>query len=130
MFLHYLCAVLVFFHNSNTSSWSVYSKDNHIVTFILNDSLYVEKYTVFSGGGATVCDSYSYYITDSINFRKYIGSKHNSGDRIFWNIKNHNEIEFYLEYTVLDEINDKLFDDTTKIGSYYIPDLIKEGKFE
>lgn len=106
---------------------SKYSKDNHRVTFKLNDSLYVEKYKVFSGG-ATTSDSYSYYLTDSIHFRKYIGVERHSNDKIFWNDRNPNNIIFYLAYSKL--IEEKIINNTTKIGNYYIQELIKEGKFE
>ena len=93
----------------------------------MNDSLYVEKYKVFSGG-ATTSDSYSYYITDSIHFRKYVGTEYYSRDQIFWNIKESNEIIFYLAFAEL--INEVIVNDTTIIGNFYIQDLIKEGKFE
>lgn len=123
----FICLACFSFSDSTKDlSYSKYSKKNHTVTFILNKSLYVEKYKVLlGGGGATTCDVYSCYITDSINFRKYIGEEDYCNNRIFWNIKDSCEVEFYFVYFDFDEINDKLFNDTIKIGSYSIPDLIK-----
>jgi hypothetical protein len=136
------------------SGWSDASKENHTVTFILNDFLFVEKYEVFSGGGATVSESSSYYITDSVHFRKYVGTKYDeSSEKMRWTINDSNEVIFYLvseKFPVgLDEILDSIEKtekdpqklrekrtaamqyvyDTTKIGQYNIQELIKEGKF-
>jgi len=133
---------------------SKHPKKNHRVTFILNDSLFVEKFKVFSGS-TTTSDSYSYYFTDSLHFRKYIGTEDNNNEQhIFWDYMNHsNEIKFYIAtrdleqgaMEMLDNIDKtekkpdralkkmsaiKIVSDTTKIGDYYIQDLVKEGKFE
>ena len=133
---------------------SKHPKKNHRVTFILNDSLFVEKFKVFSGS-TTTSDSYSYYFTDSLHFRKYIGTEDNNNEQhIFWDYINHsNEIKFYIAtrdleqgaMEMLDYIDKtekepdralkkmsaiKIVSDTTKIGDYYIQDLVKEGKFE
>jgi hypothetical protein len=105
---------------------SKYSKKNHIITFILNDSLYVEKYKVFSGS-ATTSDSYSYYVTDSIHFRKYIGTEYHSSERLLNKIDS-SEIKIYME--VADLIDYSYVYDTVKMASYNINGLIKEGKFE
>jgi hypothetical protein len=109
---------------------SKYSKENHRVTFILNDSLYVEKYKVFSGG-ATTSDSYSYYITDSIQFRKYVVTKHYDDERIIWT-KTDSTITVYKErshYHFYENENSITYD-TIQIGNYMIEYLVKEGKFE
>jgi hypothetical protein len=106
---------------------SKYSKENHIKTFVLNDSLYVEKYKVFTGG-TTTSDSYSYYMTDSVHFRKYIGTEYHSDEQIFWSTEGSNEVIFYLAFSKLEE--EKIVNDTTKIGAYNIQDLVREGKFE
>ena len=131
VFILFMC-IACFFNSSKYPEYSNSSKDNHRVTFILTDSLYVEKYTVFSGGGATVSDSYSYYITDSISFRKHIGTEYSSVNRIFWNIKNNNEVEFNFEYSTFEKVNGipKNIYDTTEIRSYNILALKKEGRFE
>ena len=105
---------------------SNYSKENHRVTFIMNDSLYMEKYKVFSGG-TTTSDSYSYYITDSIHFRKYLGTEHYSSERLLSKIDN-NEITIYIEVANL--INYIYVYDTIKVASYNIDELIKKGMFE
>lgn len=131
---------------------SKYSKENHITTFRLSDSLYMEKYKVFSGG-ATTSDSYSYYLTDSVHFRKHIGTEYHSNDQILWNIRNYSEVIFYMKTSDLEEgavkiINYiertekdpakalekmnaiKFVQDTTEIGRYDVHELIREGKFE
>lgn len=110
------------------------SKGNHRHTVILNDSLYVETYETYAGN-ATTTGLFSVYFTDSIHFRKYIGTGDDADDYIFGTIKNSNEVVFYLISSRLDPIAFKKniytkITDTTIIGSYYIPDLIKDGKFE
>ncbi len=120
-----------FTDSAKNSEYSKYSKENHTRTFILDKSLYIEQYKVLSGGGgATTCDIYSCYITDSVNFRKYIGEEDFCSKRIRWNYKDARNVEFYAIYSDFDEINNKPFDDTIKIGSYNISNLIKEGKFD
>lgn len=47
-------------------------KYHFITTFNLGDSLYVEKYELYTLGN-TPSGEYAEYLTDSINFRKYIG---------------------------------------------------------
>jgi hypothetical protein len=109
---------------------SKYSKENHIVTFILNDSLYVEKYKTYSGG-VTTSDSYSFYITDSIHFRKYVVTEYYDDERIIWT-KTDSTITVYKErshYHFYDNGNSVMYD-TIQIGNYVIKYLVKEGIFE
>ncbi len=49
------------------------SKDRHFSTKKISENLYREKYRVFSGG-AYSAELYADYITDSVSFRKYIGT--------------------------------------------------------
>ena len=132
-----------------------YSKDNHTVIFVLNDSLFVEKYTVYKSKHATTTDSYAYYITDSIYFRKFVGILLDvCSERMLWEINDSNDAVFYLvsekfpvgAIEAMDSIEktekdpEKIIEkrrailkyvyDTTEIGRYNIQELIKEGKFE
>ena len=120
-----------FSDHAEDPTYSKYSKENHTSTFSLDTSLYIEKYKVLSGGGgATTCDVYACYITDSVNFRKYIGEEDFCGKRIHWDYQESNAVVFYAVYSDFDEIINKPINDTTKIGSYTISNLIKEGKFD
>ena len=47
----------------------------------IGNNLYLERYEVY-GGGVFSGDVLSYYVTDSINFRKYIGSTKSDDERI------------------------------------------------
>lgn len=121
-------------HNLFRPASSKPSKDNHRRTFALNDSLYVEMYQTYAGNDTTT-GSYTYYITDSVHFRKYIGRDDHHHERIFWTAKNPNEVLIYLIRSKADPEALKkdilvMVKDTTMIRNYYIPDLIKGGKFE
>jgi len=61
---------------------------------------------------------------------KYQGEEDFCGKRIHWDYQKSGVVDFYAEYSDFDEINDKPINDTTKIGSYIISNLIKEGKFD
>ena len=119
-----------FSDHAEDPTYSKYSKENYTSTFRLDTSLYIEKYKVLSGGGATTCDVYACYITDSVNFRKYIGEEDFCSKRIHWDYQESGAVVFYAVYSDFDEINNKPINDTTKIGSYIISNLIKEGKFD
>jgi hypothetical protein len=108
-----------------------YSKENHIETYIIDSSIYIEKYKIYSGG-ATTCDSYSFYITDSTYFRKFIGIGDYCGERLLWNNINSNIIEVYKEYENIEEQKDTVlfFKDTTKIDEYNILELVEDGNFD
>jgi len=129
IFVNFSC--FSFTDHAKNSEYSKYSKENHTYTFILDKSLYIEKYKVLSGGGgATTCDVYSCYLTDSVNFRKYIGEEDFCAKRICWYYKDSSVVDFYAVYSDFDEINNKPFNDTIKIRSFNISNLIKEGKFD
>lgn len=49
-----------------------FNKTNHIKTFVLGEGIFEEKFQPFSGG-VLMSDTYSYYLTDSINFRILLG---------------------------------------------------------
>ena len=58
------------------------NKDKHTsIVRICTKNLFVETYTIF-GGGAYGGDKVSDYLTDSINFRIYIGT-YNNGDEAY-----------------------------------------------
>ena len=155
VFILIVCWTCFFKRSRHSGGWSEASKENHIITFILNDSIFLEKHKIYESKHATTTDSYSYYITDSIHFRKYVGTKFDEGsEKMRWIINDSNEVMFYLvsenfpvgamdtmifiEKTEKDP--EKIIEkrrsimkfvyDTTKIGHYNIQDLIKEGKLE
>lgn len=63
-----LIAILFFFSCVNDKS-----KKEHFSTKVICGDLYREKYRIFSGG-AYSAELYADYITDSVNFRKFVGT--------------------------------------------------------
>lgn len=100
---------------------SKYSKKNHLNTIKINDHLYYEIYKITSGG-TLASDTYSDYLTDSVNFRKYVGTVYYDDEQNRWKIIDSNTV---LVYRLNIRNNDTL---EKKI--YIISDLKKEGKFE
>jgi len=119
-----LLFVLLFVSCSNQIN---YSKENHAKTWVIGCGLYTESFKTYTGG-ATTSNSYSYYITDSIHFRKFIGQRRYDDERILWNKiddrivvhKITRDLTFRKGFTY----------DTIQIGNYKIDELVKEGKFE
>jgi len=105
-----------------------YSKEKHIRTWKVSNGLYAESFQTYTGN-ATTCDSYSYYITDSIHFRKFIGEENYDDEEIIWKIKD-NTITTYKKLRNEDFKTFTFSYDSTQIGNYKIDELIKEGKFE
>ena len=125
-----------------------YSKENHSNTWIIEKGLYVESFQTYQGG-ATTSNSYSFYITDSIHFRKFIGEENYDDQNIIWK-KTNNIVNVYMVYTVYNfdtysirnderivrnnKLNDSTYNtityDTIQIGKHSLKQLINEGKFE
>ena len=63
------------------------SKEHYKVTYKIGDHLFVEVFTTF-GGGAFGGDRVSEYLTDSISFRKYIGTFVDSDEGISYKVVN------------------------------------------
>ena len=102
-----------------------YSKDNHLKTNEIMDSLYNEIFLVRSFGSET--ERYSEYITDSGNFRKYVCT-HDFGEWIYGEIlKNGILVVYKISGSVS---GNQVALDTTKIATYNINELKLEGKFE
>ena len=67
---------------------------------ICNCSLYIESYTVFAEGGAVGGVMRSDYLTDSINFRRYIGTFDEAHEKYFYVCKGDS---VYAQKTVFEE---------------------------
>ena len=110
---------------------SKYSKDNHRATFEIGNDLYNERFKIHHWLG----DNYSEYITDSINFRKHIGTYDDNLEWFVYKI-NGQFLDVYQEIAyVMESESGKPFRawtayDTTKIASHNIDELKREGKFE
>ncbi len=98
-----------------------YSKNNYFATRFISSGLYVEIFQVYSGG-VYAGNSYSYYLTDSINFRIYIGTEYHDDEMLLCELIDSDTVKIY---TVLWHSND-----TFNIKHYSLETLIKEGKFE
>lgn len=97
-----------------------YSKENHLRTIRIDESLYVETYNVYNGGvtGGTVETT---YLTDSIAFRKYLG-KAMDYELIYTFI-------FQQKMVLVVKINTENYK-VKKSEIYDISELKEEGKFE
>jgi len=109
---------------------SVYSKKDHLKTTQIKDSLYSEVFFIRSVLSDDV-ERYSEYITDSVNFRKYIYT-YNSGEWIYGEMTGHDVLTIYKITGKLlsDGQKSQAIFDTTKINTYNISELKREGKFE
>jgi len=106
---------------------SIYSKENHLKTTKIKDSLYSEVFFIRSVLSDDI-ERYSEYITDSVSFRKYIYT-YNRGEWIYGEMSKNDVLTIYKITGKLLPDNQTVFD-TTKIDTYNINKLKKEGKFE
>lgn len=123
--------ILSFLFNCCNLGNKKHSKNNHIATFKIGDNLYNEKFQIYFGG-VYAGDSYIEYITDSINFRKYIGT-YNDDEWMIYK-KNNQFIDVYKRNIKVVHSKQapgfyKVYD-TSKIASYDINELIQEKKFD
>lgn len=99
-----------------------YSKREHVSTIQIGSHLYNEVYKVYSGG-VFASDSYSNYITDSVYFRKYVGTRYYDDEEIYCKVIDSN--------TVLVVKRSKVnTTDTLETNIYELNKLIVEGEFE
>jgi hypothetical protein len=105
-----------------TSCSSKYSKEYHVGTGLIDTNLYRERFLVYSGG-ALANSSYSIYLTDSLNFRKYLGTVHYDDEQLFIKVSDSNEILVYRA-----KRNNE--NDTLEKKIYLLSDLKKGGKFD
>lgn len=64
--------IAVLFLTYNNQEKRKYDKSEHIISKKISENIFLEMYQPYTGG---VLDgnSYSYYLTDSIKFKKYVG---------------------------------------------------------
>ena len=127
--LFFLCIAL-FFTTIRLSSCflndSVYSKKNNQKTTQIRDGLYSEVFFIRSISNDSI-ERYSEYITDSVNFRKYVYT-YNSCEWIYGEMNKNDILTIYKVTGSL--LSDKIVFDTTKIADYDINELKRDGRFE
>lgn len=101
---------------------SKYSKKNHLNTLQLDNHLFYEIYKITSGG-TLASDTYSYYLTDSVNFRKYVGTIYYDDEHLYCQSVDSNHVLVY-------RAKKKNVNDTLDKKVYVLSELKKEGKFE
>ena len=123
--------MLMLFNNCTNNR---YSKDNHVVTFEIEDGIYKERFEIPSGGGCLdimTADYHSEYITDSVNFRKFLGI---CADHYWFVCKmNGRYIDVYQtvgRFEALPNGGARTVEDTIYNITYNIDKLKREGKFE
>lgn len=80
--------ILIFFFTSTLMACSSkYSKEKHVGTMELAKGLFWEVYETYSGG-VFAGNSYSYYLTDSANFRSYVISTNHDDELVQRAFKN------------------------------------------
>ena len=99
-----------------------YSKKHHVTTLKIDSNLYNEVYQVYSGG-VFANDSYSNYITDNKNFRKYVGTVHYDDEQIYCDVINNNVVRVVLR-------SKRNISDTIDVKYYKIDELISNGEFD
>ncbi len=100
------------------------SKEKHFSTIKICDKIYIETYIVFSSG-AYGNDKHADYITDSINFRKFIGTEDTENEILFTQCQGDS---LFVKKSSINRENDSV-----KIifkNIYSKKQLIKEGKFD
>ena len=121
--------VALLFSACNGDDSYYYSKDNHLKTNKIKDSLYNEIFLVRSISANA--EQYSEYITDSVSFRKYICT-HNFGEWLYGEVLKKDALAVYkitgnLQTTA--KGTETVFD-TLHVNTYNINELKREGKFE
>lgn len=101
------------------SSTSKYSKKHFKGVGKIDTNLFKESFEIYSGG-ALANSSYSYYLTDSATFRKYIGTVYFDDELLHCKKLNSNEVLVY-------KISRTKEGDTLERKIYIISDLQKEG---
>jgi hypothetical protein len=112
------------------------SKEGYKGTYIFPNyrHLYVERYRVFNGS-VFVASTDSYYLTDSTNFRKFIGSCEDNEEGESYHYKYRNDTVF-IEKTIeedtaqLDELNSKTVEKMLESKCYSLNELRKAHKFD
>ena len=100
-----------------------YSKDNFVGTQELKETIYRERFQIHSGG-VFAGDSYSDYLTDSVNFRKYVGTAYHDNEMLIYALSSDTVVDVYkITWNFSNN-------DTLKIASYNFNDLIRLGKFD
>jgi len=98
------------------------SRRKHISTREISPGLYREKVLTYSGG-VFAGDSYRVYITDSVNFRVYVGAEEHDDEIIRIGITDNS----WISVVKLSWYNDK---DTIEQKNLSVQALIKEGKWD
>jgi hypothetical protein len=119
--LLYTASIIVFYFLVQSCD-SKYSKKNHLNTLQVDNHLFYEIYKITSGG-ALASDTYSYYLTDSVNFRKYVGTIYYDDEHLNCKSIDSNRILVYRAKRNNEH-------DTLEKKIYILSDLKKEGKFE
>ena len=101
------------------------SKKEFVLTTKICDSFYIEKYNIFRQG-AFGGDIRSHYLTDSVNFRVYIGSYDNGYQHYYYKCTDDSIYVYFLE-----RINNEIGNVKRKLHkAYNIKELKKSKKFE
>ena len=102
---------------------SKYSKQHYLSTGKIASSLYKEVFCIYTGG-VMVSGTYSYYLTDSVNFRKYLGTSYNNDERIHCDMLDSNRV---MVFRVSFHGDRK---DTIEKTVYLLSELKSEGKYD
>lgn len=85
MSLNFRFSVLIVLSILSVSCQDKYSRKSHNRTTELQKELFVESFTIF-GSGAYGTDIVTQYLTDSLKFRKYIGTFDEGNEFYFYKI--------------------------------------------
>lgn len=96
------------------------NRDCYLFTEVIEGNYYLECYDVCFFGKPLLGDSDCYYLTDSINFQKYLGHKPEHGDIA---------INTTTEYIVV-ELNHPRSSYISTRDTYYFKDLVKLNNYK
>ncbi len=105
------------------SCTSKYSKQHYFGTGKISSGLYKEVFCI-NTGGVMASGSYSYYLTDSVSFRKYLGTSYSDEEIIHCEMFDSGRI---MVFRVSFRGNEK---DTISKEFYQLSELKSEGKYD
>ncbi len=101
---------------------SKFSKSNHLNTLKIDNHLFFEIYKITSGG-VLASDTYSYYLTDSVTFRKYVGTIYYDDEHLYFKPLDSNHVLIY-------KAKRKNMNEVIEEKVYVLSELQKEKKFD
>lgn len=102
---------------------SKHSKESHVGTSEVVEGLFWEVYETYSGG-VYAGSSYSYYLTDSVNFRTFVISKNHDDELVKREFRNDTVFVFKVGNAYASK------EDTLEIREFSIRELVNNARWD